>query len=241
MDTEKDSNENNIVDKQSEVLSIIAHQIRSPLATILLTHQTLLDEKDSCLNEYQVKLLQQANKRADRIHKLTEELFKVERGLYSGADLDLAQSRIEDFVDSLLVELDVAIETKDLRVIRCYDQNSPSFSFDHSLLTDVLTNLLDNAISYTPKSGLVTITTRYENDEITVKVADSGSGILDTEVSKLFKKYSRLEGGVNNRNDGLGLGLHVAKIAVEKHGGKIWYEPNEPCGSSFVFTLPTTV
>lgn len=237
MDSQSDQN-CSINDNHSEIIAMIAHQIRSPLATIRLTHQTLLEGEG--LTEQQINLLEQANKRADRIHKLTEELIKVERGAYSSAKLNLTQTRIEDFVDSLLDQSSVSIQAKDLMVVRDYDDQTPEVSIDCSLMTDVLTNLIDNAVSYTPQGGTVTISTKHEGDKVLVKVSDSGVGIAENEAEQLFKKYSRLQSGKEHRRDGLGLGLYVAKMAVEKHGGKLWYEPNKPYGSSFIFTLPTT-
>ena len=223
-----------------DIIPIIAHQIRSPLATIRLSNQTLLENKEQNLTEQQLYLLEQANKRADRIYELTEELLKAEEGTPFARVSDCVANRLESFIDELLNELNVAVQAKDLQVIRSYDTHAQDVSFDASLLSDTFTNLLDNAISYTPEGGTITVTTEYYDDTVVVTVSDTGPGIPPAEEDKLFKKFSRLAGGVEKRRDGLGLGLHIAKQAVELHGGTLRYEPNEPYGSSFVCTLPVT-
>ena len=218
-------------DERNETISVIAHQIRSPLATIRLSNQTLLANAEGNLTERQIYLLEQANKRADRIYQLTEELLKVEGDSIFSRELELKTESLEEFIDDLSEELDVSVRAKDLQIIRNYDPTHKPFSFDRSLLADSVNNLLDNAISYTPDGGTITVTTAYDADVVTVTISDTGPGVPKDEVGKLFKKYSRLSGGVEKRRDGLGLGLHVAKLAIEKHGGKIWYEANEPFGS----------
>lgn len=228
-------------EERNEIISIIAHQIRSPLATIRLSNQTLLGNSEGNLTERQIHLLEQANKRADRIYELTEELLKAEGNSIFDRELELESCDLEAFIDQLCEELNVAIRAKDLQIIKEFDEDAVSFKFDRSLLSDSMTNLLDNAISYTPDGGTITVTTQYAGDTVGVTVSDTGPGVPAQEVPKLFKKYSRLAGGVEKRHDGLGLGLHVAKVAIEKHGGSIKYEPNQPYGSSFVFTLPTNL
>lgn len=238
MDTNQD---NSSADKQNghfDIIPIIAHQIRSPLATIRLSNQTLLENAEHNLTERQIYLLEQANKRANRIYELTEELLKADEDSMLVREPDLTESSLEDLCDALLDEMNVSIQAKDLQIVRAYDEDARPFSFDSSLLADALTNLLDNAVSYTPEGGTVTVGTQYSESEVTLTVSDTGPGIQSSEVDKLFKKFSRLAGGMEHRRDGLGLGLHIAKRAIERHGGRIWYEPNEPYGSSFMCTLP---
>lgn len=228
-------------EERNEIISIIAHQIRSPLATIRLSNQTLLANNDNNLTERQIYLLEQANKRADRIYELTEELLKAEGNSIFDRELELESCDLEAFIEQLCEELNVAIQAKDLQLIQKFDTQANPFKFDRSLLSDSITNLLDNAISYTPDGGTITVSTQYDEEQVTVTISDTGPGVPAQEVPKLFKKYSRLAGGREKRHDGLGLGLHVAKVAIEKHGGAIQYMPNDPYGSSFVFTLPTNL
>ncbi len=225
---------------QSEIISVISHQIRSPLATIRLANQTLLGDGSENLTEQQINLIKQSDKRAARIYELTEELLKASHDTSVGRDVVTSLGSVEELIEELRSELSVAINAKELQFLFNRDDMSRAISFDSSLLSDAITNLLDNAISYTPHGGIVKVETKYKLDSVTITISDTGPGVPKVDEDKLFRKFSRLEGASEHHAGGLGLGLFIAKESVEKHGGTLTYKPNQPHGASFIITLPIT-
>jgi signal transduction histidine kinase len=117
----------------------------------------------------------------------------------------------------------------------------PPLYADKALLTEVLLNLVDNAIRYTPEHGEVKLRVKQEGQSLVFSVCDTGVGISEENVEKLFKKFSRIENPLSNRERGSGLGLYFAKGIVEKHGGTIWVRSAPSQGSSFYIRLPLAV
>ncbi|OYT42133.1 MAG: hypothetical protein B6U86_00895 [Candidatus Altiarchaeales archaeon ex4484_43] len=113
----------------------------------------------------------------------------------------------------------------------------PSIQGDKNRLMQVLTDLIDNAIKFTEKGGIV-IEARREKDNILVKVKDTGIGISKENINKLFTKFYQVDSSLSRRYGGTGLGLAICKKIVEAHGGKIWVDSELGKGSTFQFTLP---
>jgi len=113
---------------------------------------------------------------------------------------------------------------------------------DAERIREVLTNLIANAIKYTPDEGKIVVSARQQDRMVEVAVQDSGPGISPEDLPRLFKKFGRLEGSfvASAEAGGTGLGLYITKKYVELHGGKIRVESKEGEGSSFTFGLPTT-
>ena len=109
---------------------------------------------------------------------------------------------------------------------------------NHTRLTQVMTNLLDNAIRYTPSGGSVTVRAEADGEHVTVCVTDTGIGIPAHAKARIFEKFYRGETPPTGEPQGIGLGLATVKSIVEKHGGQVWVESKEGKGSAFSFTLP---
>jgi signal transduction histidine kinase len=107
-------------------------------------------------------------------------------------------------------------------------------------IEEVLTNLLLNAIKYTPESGKVTVSVKNENDFAVIEIADTGIGIPENELDKVFHEFFRASNAREVERNGTGLGLSISKYIVERHNGKIWVESKENNGTKFWFTLPIT-
>jgi two-component system, NtrC family, sensor histidine kinase KinB len=100
----------------------------------------------------------------------------------------------------------------------------------------VCINLIDNAVKYTPGSGSVTVTAKVERNEAYISIADTGPGIPESERTRIFDKFARIQR--TGAPKGLGLGLAFCRLAIEAHGGRIWVDAGATQGSVFLFTLP---
>lgn len=237
--TEKTSQKiQNLDEEQAEFMAVIAHQLRSPLATIRLVHQTLLENELNNLTEEQIHLLQQAEKRAKRIYDVTAELLKADDTLSPERAFEPKLGSIEQLIDEIVAELSVSLNAKELSLTCVYSDSPALVLFDKSTLSDAIMNLLDNAISYTPSGGAISVTTEYTPENITLYVTDTGVGVDEKDIGALFKKFNRLTTSKANHPNGLGLGLYIAQKVIEDHKGSISYQPNQPQGATFVIMLP---
>jgi signal transduction histidine kinase len=114
----------------------------------------------------------------------------------------------------------------------------PVVDADPDRIAQVLRNLLDNAVKYSPQGGLVTVRGEVRDAEVVISVADQGLGIAPEHMNRLFEKFFRIKSGLGRHVVGSGLGLPIAQTIVESHGGRIWAESRMGEGSTFFFTLP---
>jgi signal transduction histidine kinase len=114
-----------------------------------------------------------------------------------------------------------------------------SIRADRRALKQILFNLLSNAIKFSKKEGgIITVSTKRENDMVKISVADTGIGIKEEDLPRLFQKFEQLDSGISRKYEGIGLGLAITKQLVDMHGGKIWVESKYGQGSNFIFLLP---
>ena len=109
---------------------------------------------------------------------------------------------------------------------------------DPERLREVLSNLVSNAVKYSPEGGTVWVGGRVDQTGVTVYIADQGIGIPPEQQSRIFDRFHRVESGLHRRTEGTGLGLYLVKAIVEAHGGRVWVESAPGRGSIFMFTLP---
>jgi signal transduction histidine kinase len=127
-----------------------------------------------------------------------------------------------------------AVAMKNISLVSELSAENPQFDGDAALLERVITNLVGNALKFTPSGGIITLGTSQDAENIYFRVQDTGSGIPEDKREAVFEKYSQLE---EHRGQGFGLGLAMCKMTVELHGGRIWVEPGAGKGSKFIFTI----
>ncbi len=178
----------------------------------------------------------------DELVGLTDKLTEAVRKLQEMVNFERGKIRLN------LVSLDVARLAREI-VDRFAEGGTHRFSFegpegpslalaDEKMVEITLSNLLDNAVKYSPSGSLITVKVESEGDEVKVSVRDEGYGIPIPLQRKIFEKFYRIETKEAARASGLGLGLYFCKLIVEAHGGRIWVESAPGCGSTFSFTLP---
>lgn len=227
--------------KHDDAVSVLVHQLRSSLASVRLAHQALLDDKEGTLTQKQRHLLKQAQHRTNRMLYLTDDLLAPESDARSVFSVHLRLGSIEELIDETLEEFSARFADKRLEVTRQYGERPQLVPFDYEKLLDAIRNLIDNAIKYTPTEGQIKIVTVYEHDVVRITIKDTGIGVSDDDVEKLFQKFTRMENARFIDQTGLGLGLYIVRRIIEEHGGTLQYTPNEPKGSQFIITLPLSM
>ena len=227
----------NLDNLRNDLISMIYHDLRSPLANIVSSLDVLeamLPEKfDPAIKS----LLDIAIRSTERIQRLTDSLLDIRR-LEAGQPIGNIQmifpyNLAEEAVETVLP----IVENKNQLVSMVVPKELPGVWVDSDMIRRVLTNLLENAVKYSPAGSKIYVGAREESEMVLMWVQDTGQGIPPDERERIFDKFTRLHGKGGPK--GLGLGLAFCRLAVEAHGGQIWVEDGPEFGACFKFTLPT--
>lgn len=229
-----------ISDMKSEFLSIAAHQLRTPLSALRWTFDMLIAGDIGRITKKQKEFLERGNETTERIISLVNDLLNVSRIEEGKFGYEMKEISLENLVQTLSEETRTRAEQKKLKfTFQNPNEPLPKVKADEEKLSLAITNLLDNALKYTPAGGQVDVFLEKRNDSILFKVQDTGVGIPnDSERSKLFTKFHRGQNAKKLQTVGSGLGLFLVKNIIEAHNGKIWMESEENEGSTFYFTIP---
>jgi signal transduction histidine kinase len=221
---------------KSELISTLAHEMRTPLTSIKGYSTALLMEETTFSPETQQEFLQIIDEECDVLQDLIHDLLEssiIDAGLLRLEPQPvrlprLAQSETDD----------IANHTQKHRFLVDFPSHFPIVDADPQRIAQVLRNLLDNAVKYSPQGGLVVVRGEVREDEVIISVADQGVGIAPEDLNRLFEKFFRVQSGLGRHVVGSGLGLPIAQTIVESHGGRIWAESQLGQGTTLYFTLP---
>lgn len=223
---------------KTEFLSITSHQLRTPLSAIK-GYLSMLQEGDfGKMTKKQTDIVGILLRNSERLIRLINIFLNISRIESGRLKINKSLNDINRLLDDIIKSLAIEAGTKHIKV-EFKESDVPLFQYDNDKIADVLINLIDNAIKYTPIGGWVRVSVKNMDKYILVKVQDNGKGIGYEELDQLFQKFKR--GKDINRVDtsGVGLGLYIAKKIIEGHGGNIWAESEgENKGTAFKFTLP---
>jgi two-component system sensor histidine kinase KdpD len=219
---------------RNALLSSVSHDLRTPLAAITGAASSLLDDAEAVEPEARRELTATIFEEADRLNRLVRNLLDMTR-LQSGA-IHVAREwhPLEEIVGSALNRLDARLAGRP--VTARIPEELPLVPLDGVLIEQVLVNLVENAVKYTPGGTPIEISAWRGDGEVTVEVADRGPGVPPGEEERIFEKFHRIE--AQERPGGVGLGLTVCRGIVAAHGGRIWAESRPEGGAAFRFTIP---
>ncbi len=221
---------------KAELISTLAHEMRTPLTSIKGYSTALLMDEVTFSPETQREFLQMIDQECDILQDLIRDLLEssiIDAGLLR---LEYQPVHLPRLVHSVVNEL--SRRTTHHCFVIDFPDDFPILEADPDRLLQVLRNLLDNAIKYSPEGGLIVVRGTVGEKEVTISVADQGIGISPEHLNRLFEKFFRAKSNLGSHVVGSGLGLPIARTIVEKHGGRIWAESRLGHGSIFYFTLP---
>ncbi|MBI2642105.1 MAG: hypothetical protein HYW96_00830, partial [Candidatus Wildermuthbacteria bacterium] len=224
---------------KSEFLSIASHQLRAPLTAIKGYLSMMLEGTYGIVGEEQKRPVQNVYDSNERMIKLVNDLLNVSRIESGRVEMNWEQARVEEIANEVVQELQVKAHEKRLELIlEKPTEPLPLVRIDKDKMRNVIMNLVDNAIHYTEK-GKVSIGLKIENVKLKIEVNDTGLGMSQEEIQKLFQSFTRGETGTRSWAEGSGLGLYIAKQFVALHKGRIFAESKGPGqGSTFKVELP---
>jgi signal transduction histidine kinase len=218
---------------REEFLAIVSHDLRNPLNHISMAAQNLLEEPEDIK-----ELASSINRSAGEMLRLIEDLLEVERIAVGKLTLHYEEHDVSEIIKQAVEELKGAAASKGI-TLEAEPQDVCGYVVcDRSRVMQVLSNLIGNAIKFTPAKGQICVSyqrTGPEGKEVQVSVSDTGEGIAPEKIKTIFERFSQIH---DQDRRGIGLGLYIAKMMVEEHPGRIWVESKLGEGSTFHFTLP---
>ncbi len=224
--------------RRQELSELVVHDLRNPLGNLFSALNMLELVLPEDVLEENRELLEIARLSHLRMQDLVDSLLdiaKIEAGRPSG---ERQVTRLAELMDEVKQLNAFALAKREMELIINFAPDLPSVWADPDQIRRVLTNLVDNAIKYSPKGGPLTVTAVPQGNNVEVSVVDTGPGVAPEAREHIFNRFAQVEAG-GIRPHGFGLGLSYCKLAVEAHDGRIWVESGpDGVGSRFVFTLP---
>jgi two-component system sensor histidine kinase KdpD len=220
---------------RSSLLSAVSHDIKTPLSSIVAAGTTLIEHRKALDSSAVDRLLGTIVREGDRLGRLVQNLLSLSRLESPTIELRRTAEAVEDIVGAAVGRLSEALAPRAVRVELPADL--PYVSAEPMLVEQVLLNLLENALRYTPPESPIQIAAQAGDGLVKVRVSDEGPGISEAEREKVFEKFYR--GARTHKNDGgAGLGLTICRAIVEAHGGRIVVRARQGGGTVVEFTLP---
>jgi signal transduction histidine kinase len=217
-----------------DLVANVSHELKTPITAIRAHLENLLDGVEQPAPEtLQVMLAQ-----SERLGRLVEQLLDLSRLESGEVPLQREDVTLEPLVEQVVSEIEVARPERGVRLERELAEDLPAVDADRERVHQVLFNLVDNAVRFTPPGGEVKVSAYRHNGSVEVRVADTGVGIPAEHLPRLFERFYRVDTARSREDGGTGIGLAIARSVVEMHGGHIRAESELGRGSTFTFDLP---
>ena len=242
---------------KSEFISIVSHELRTPLTSIKNSLDILSGGKCFELTESANKFLSMATRNVQRLSGIINDLLDLSKIEAGKMEFKFAKTNVNTVIDYVKTALSVVAKSKNIEFIVNCEENMPETIADSQRLEQVLTNLVSNAIKFTPEGKKITVTSRIISAEnikinpifseeinnlsgeyIQISVADEGIGIDAKDQLRAFDKFAQIENSLSRKVGGTGLGLPIAKQLIEAHKGAIWCDSELNKGATFTFVIP---
>jgi two-component system, NarL family, sensor histidine kinase BarA len=253
--------------KKNKFLALATHELRTPVTVMKGYHRILLDERLGKLQAQQKKVLRESEESCTRLNKIINSLLDLSRIETGKLELIYQENDFADNIKAVISQMKETCKRKRLSFILKVDRDLPRFKFDRDKINQVLANLLENSIKYTPSRGKIYISVQahfwerrnptdsleqqnpetrsqrergavnHQSNAVMVEISDTGIGISPENQQEIFEEFTQISSNQMNRS-GLGLGLAISKRIIDAHGGKIWVDSQLNSGSKFMFLLP---
>jgi PAS domain S-box-containing protein len=222
----------------SDFTAMIAHDLRSPLISVIGVSEMMKDGLFGAVNEEQKKWLGRVMVNGHQLVEMIGDFLDVSKLESGRISLMLEEVDLEKLLSAALDSHQLLAQNKQIALQKDVNPSTRLIQADARRLEQVVNNLLGNALKFTPAGGEIQLGSTGDESNAKVWVRDTGIGIAADEIGYLFEKYKQTTSGKTSEQKGTGLGLVICKMIVEAHGGRIWVESTEGKGTTFAFTLP---
>jgi signal transduction histidine kinase len=221
---------------RQRLIGDVSHELRTPLTAIQGSMEGLIDGVLPATPE----TFEQIHQEAGRLNRLVNDLQELSRVEAGSFQLDLRPLSLADLAKTIVIRLTRQFEAKGVQLDVSVPSELPNVRADEDRITQVLINLVGNALQYTSQGGTVSLSAERQGNEMVVEVRDTGMGIPAEHLPHIFDRFYRADKSRSRQQGGgSGIGLTIARHLVEAHGGRIWVESEgEGQGSCFMFILP---
>lgn len=235
---EKQNNDTSNGEQQpNEVISLVAHELKNPIASIRGYTELLLTGAVGEVNPTQIKFLNTILSNIERMTELVNDLGDTARIDSGSQRMDLTSISPSLVIDEIIDSLVLQFEEKGLLLCTDIPTDLPDIKADKTRIVQVVSNILGNAAKYTLPGGKIIVSAREMKDKIQFAVQDTGIGIKTAHQKDIFQRYYRTEDVHARDIPGTGLGLYITKRLIEMQGGEIWFESEYGKGTTFYFTM----
>ena len=224
---------------QKEFTATVSHELRTPLASIKMALDLIAEGTVGEVNNEQKDILLRAKQETDRLKKLIDDILYLSKMEADKLQMNFKMNDIHRVIDPIVESQKYVAQSRGLYLKTEFDPKVSQAYFDSDRVIQVMNNLLSNAIKFT-KDGGITVKTRNNFSEncILVSIIDTGKGIAQADINKLFQKFQQIKSDQKTEEEGTGLGLAICQEIIVRHNGKIWVESKAGEGTVFNFTLP---
>ena len=230
--------EKELEDMKLDFVAMAAHELRTPLTAIRGYLSILIEEVTKKLSPEEGSWLQKAFISSSHLAALVENLLSVSRIELKSLKLETKNIAWEKLLQEIVSTFKTQADQKNIKLSLEIKEKLPEVLVDKFRISEVLSNLLANALTYTKPGGKIEVTSWQENDSVVTSIKDTGEGIPESAIPRLFTKFFRVSGVLEQGSKGTGLGLYISKSIIDMHEGKIWVKSKLGVGSTFTFSLP---
>lgn len=224
---------------KSEFITIATHQLRTPLAEVKWTFNSLIKEEVGSISDEQKQALEKGYQSNERIIRIVNDLLNAEKTGSINWGYNFKEESIMKIIEESINNFSSLANKKNINLRLIKPKNIiPEIEMDFMKINTVINILIENAINYTLNNGEIVITPECNDEYIQVSVRDTGIGIPQEEKERIFSRFFRGKKAVKVLTDGTGIGLNIAKNIINIHKGEIWLESEEGKGTTFYFTIP---
>jgi two-component system OmpR family sensor kinase len=221
-----------------ELVANITHDLRTPLTSLHGYLETLLLKEDKLTSQERRHFLTIAIKRSNQLEKLVSACFELAKLDSPDVQVRFESFSLAELVQDIVQKFQLAVEKKKITLQQNFLEHLPLIFADIGLIERVFENLIENAIRYTSKNGLITVSAVFESGRVKVQVSDTGTGIRPEDIPDLFDRINRMGRSQAESAGGSGLGLAITRRILELHGSGIKVDSVVDVGTTFTFTLP---
>lgn len=219
-------------------LANVSHELRTPLTVIMGYSELLAERLKKTENATDVKFVQTIHRKSEDLLSLINDLIDFSRIESGKLELKLSRFKLEDVVDEIVEDLATSISVKE-HTIELEHATLPLYLLaDRGKIKQIVANLLQNAIKYTPDGGRIVIRTYTDDEAGYLEVEDNGIGISQEQIEQLYQPFKQMDSSYNKKYEGFGLGLAITKSLIQSHNGTIQVQSTVGKGSRFIVSLP---